>query len=174
MPPNRPSQNIPANLPAVEHTDVLPSSTRVLRQFRIVFNAVKTHFRSVEKEAGIGGAQVWALSVIGKYPGIGIGDLAKELDVHQTTASNLVKILVAQNLVEQGKSETDRRAVTMRLSVEGQQRLDKAPLPFAGVLPNALSSMDEQTLAMMEQDLGTLIAILAADSDSANTPLAEL
>jgi len=33
-----------------------PSSTRVLRQFRVVFNAVKTHFRQVEREAGVGGA----------------------------------------------------------------------------------------------------------------------
>lgn len=38
------------------------ASTRVLRQFRIVFNAVRSHFRQVEREAGIGGAQLWALT----------------------------------------------------------------------------------------------------------------
>jgi hypothetical protein len=35
-------------------------AARVLRRFRMVFNAVKTHFQQVEKQAGIGGAQVWA------------------------------------------------------------------------------------------------------------------
>ena len=50
----------------------MPSSTRVLRQFRVVFNAVKTHFRQVEREAGVGGAQLWALSVIDRRPGIGV------------------------------------------------------------------------------------------------------
>ena len=48
-------------------------AARVLRQFRQVFNAVKTHFRQVEKTVGLGGAQVWALSVIRDIPGIGIG-----------------------------------------------------------------------------------------------------
>ena len=48
------------------------SATRVLRQFRIVFNSVKTHFRQVEQAAGLGGAQVWALSVIRDQPGIGV------------------------------------------------------------------------------------------------------
>src|SRR5690606_36499714 len=47
------------------------SAARVLRQFRRVFNTVKTHFRAVEKKAGLAGAQVWALSVVAARPGIG-------------------------------------------------------------------------------------------------------
>ncbi|HAV36987.1 MAG TPA: MarR family transcriptional regulator, partial [Massilia sp.] len=50
-----------------------------LRQFRIVFNAVKNHFRQVERDAGLGGAQLWALSVIAQSPGIGVTDLARAL-----------------------------------------------------------------------------------------------
>jgi hypothetical protein len=38
------------------------AATRVLRQFRQVFNAVKSHFRKVERVAGIGGEQPWAFS----------------------------------------------------------------------------------------------------------------
>jgi DNA-binding MarR family transcriptional regulator len=152
----------------------LPPPTRVLRQFRIVFNAVKSHFRNVEKAAGIGGSQLWALSVIQQSPGIGVGDLARALDVHQTTASNLVKGLAAQGLIEQGKSDADRRAVTMSLSAAGQALLEKAPMPFAGVLPDALASMDAATLARMEQDLSRLILALEAGNAGANTPLADL
>ena len=60
-------------------------ATRVLRQFRLVFNTVKTHFQQVEKQAGLGGAQVWALSVIQARPGIGVTGLAAAMDVHQTS-----------------------------------------------------------------------------------------
>ena len=35
-----------------------------LRGFRQVFNAVKTHFRQLENRSGLGGAQIWALSII--------------------------------------------------------------------------------------------------------------
>ena len=37
------------------------AATRVLRRFRSVLNAVKTHFKQVQKQAGIGGAQLRAL-----------------------------------------------------------------------------------------------------------------
>jgi DNA-binding MarR family transcriptional regulator len=149
-------------------------ATRVLRQFRVVFNAVKTHFRNVEKTAGIGGSQLWALSVIQQQPGIGVNGLARALDIHQTTASNLVKALVTQGLIEQSKDGADRRAVAMTLSPAGEASLRKAPMPFAGVLPDALASMDAATLARMEQDLNTLILALEAGNAGADTPLSDL
>jgi DNA-binding MarR family transcriptional regulator len=152
----------------------LAPPSKVLRQFRIVFNAVKTHFRNVEKAAGIGGSQLWALSVIQQRPGIGVGELARALDVHQTTASNLVKALALQGLIAQGKTGSDRRAVTMTLLPSGEARLTQAPMPFAGVLPDALASMDAATLARLEQDLNTLILALEAGNAGAHTPLSDL
>lgn len=53
--------------------DARDPAAQVLRRFRLVFNAVKSHFQQVEKQAGIGGAQIWALSVIAAAPDIGIG-----------------------------------------------------------------------------------------------------
>ncbi|MFS2002855.1 MarR family winged helix-turn-helix transcriptional regulator [Duganella sp. CT11-25] len=151
-----------------------PPTTRVLRQFRIVFNAVKTHFRNVEKAAGIGGAQLWALSVVQQQPGIGVGELARALDVHQTTASNLVKNLAAHGLIAMDRSGPDRRTASMTLLPAGQVRLAHAPMPFAGVLPDALSTLDSQTLARLEHDLGILITALQAGTTGENTPLSDL
>lgn len=151
-----------------------PPSTRVLRQFRVVFNAVKTHFRNVEKAAGIGGSQLWALSVIQQHAGIGVNGLAGKMDIHQTTASNLVKTLLGQGLIEQAKSSSDRRMVTMTLSPAGERSLEKAPMPFAGVLPDALASIDAATLARLEHDLNILIAALEAGNAGADTPLSDL
>nr|WP_229257741.1 MarR family winged helix-turn-helix transcriptional regulator [Duganella margarita] len=145
-----------------------------MRQFRVVFNAVKTHFRNVEKAAGIGGSQLWALSVIQQHPGIGVNGLAGKMDIHQTTASNLVKTLLGQGLIEQAKSSSDRRMVTMTLSPAGERSLEKAPMPFAGVLPDALASIDAATLARLEHDLNILIAALEAGNAGADTPLSDL
>jgi DNA-binding MarR family transcriptional regulator len=138
-------------------------ATRVLRQFRIVFNAVKTHFRQVEREAGVGGAQLWALAVINRVPGIGVTDLARELDIHQSTASNLTKAMIERGLVSAGRESMDRRTVALRLLPAGAEVLKSAPMPFTGVLPDALASLDPQILARLEQDLGQLITALAAD-----------
>jgi DNA-binding MarR family transcriptional regulator len=169
-----PSSPSAAGLPATAPFPEPAPATRVLRQFRVVFNAVKTHFRNVEKSAGIGGSQLWALSVIQQRPGIGVGELARALDIHQTTASNLVRTMAAQGLLAQGRNGADRRAVTLTLLPAGMASLERAPLPFAGVLPDALAAMDAATLARMEQDLATLIQALRADGAGAHTPLADL
>lgn len=157
-----------------ENQEDAAPSTRVLRQFRVVFNAVKTHFRNVEKAAGLGGSQLWALSVIQQHPGIGVNALAGKMDIHQTTASNLVKTLLGQGLIEQAKSSSDRRMVTMMLSPAGERSLEKAPMPFAGVLPDALASIDAATLARLEHDLNILIGALEAGNAGADTPLSDL
>lgn len=163
---------------ATSRTPVAPEGTdaaiRVLRRFRTIFNAVKTHFRQVEKRSGIGGAQLWALSVIRAHPGIGVGDLAASMDVHQSTASNLVRSLIEAELVQAGRDGPDRRAVQLRVTPAGTQLLRKAPGPFAGVLPEALAQLDAAALERLDRDLGLLIALLQADERGAGIPLAQM
>jgi len=141
----------------------IESHTRVLRQLRVVFNAVKTHFQQAERRSGVGGAQVWALSVIRDRPGLGITDLADALSVRQPTASNLVKSLVQQSLVEVRRDGPDRRSVQLHVRSEGRRLLRRMPGPFAGVLPDALAGLDADTLQRMEADLSLLIQRLQAD-----------
>jgi DNA-binding MarR family transcriptional regulator len=150
------------------------SASNVLRQFRVVFNAVKTHFQQVEKRAGVGGAQVWALSIIGAQPGLGVNELARAMDVRQPTASNLVRSLAEQELIEIRKDGRDRRAVQLHLLPGGQRVLLRAPGPFAGVLPMALTSLDAQALQRLERDLGALIKLLDADTNAAGIPLGQM
>jgi DNA-binding MarR family transcriptional regulator len=147
---------------------------RVLRQFRVLFNAVRGHFREVERAAGIGGAQLWALSEISAAPGMGLGELAAALDIHQSTASNLVKALLERRLVSLARRADDRRAVQLTLSAEGAALLDKAPAPFRGVLPTALGELDPAVLLRLEDDLAALIGKLQAGEKGARTPLADL
>jgi DNA-binding MarR family transcriptional regulator len=151
--------------------DLDDSTARVLRRFRLVFNAVKTHFRAVEKKAGLAGAQLWALSVVASSPGIGVGGLARAMDIHQSTASNLLKPLLEGGLVVADRSGTDRRAVQLKITPQGARVLRKAPGPFTGVLPEALASLDAATLARLDRDLGKLIEALDTDQRGERVPL---
>jgi DNA-binding MarR family transcriptional regulator len=160
--------------PSPSVTDIGEPAARVLRRFRLVFNAVKTHFQQVEKKAGVGGAQLWALSIIRGSAGIGVNDLARAMDVHQSTASNLVKSLVERDLIVATKDGADRRAVQLRVAAAGIKVLRRAPGPFTGVLPQALASLDPRTLARLDKDLAALITALDADERGANIPLGQL
>jgi DNA-binding MarR family transcriptional regulator len=157
------------------NAEAIDAAAQVLRQFRIVFNAVKSHFQQVEKRAGVGGAHVWALSVVREHPGIGVSDLARTMDIHQSTASNLVKSLVERELIKAERNGDDRRTVQLHLLPEGAKVLRKSPAPFAGVLPQALSNLDAAALRRLSKDLARLIAELQPEDDrAARKPLAEL
>jgi DNA-binding MarR family transcriptional regulator len=153
--------------------DIEPA-TRVLRRFRLVFNAVRTHFQQIEKQVGVGGAQVWALSVIQAQPGISVGSLAQAMDIHQTTASNLVKSMVQAELVITQRDQADRRATRLTIAPPGTEILSKAPGPMSGVLPAALAALDDETLARLDVDLAKLLDQLNADGRAAGIPLAQM
>lgn len=149
-------------------------AAQVLRQFRLIFSAVRSHFIQVEKKVGISGAQLWALSVIGASDSITVGRLASAMDIHQTTASNLVKVLQRQGLAIGTRGMPDRRVVQLSLTEQGQRLLSQAPGPVAGVLPQALAMLDQQTLARLDHDLGALLQVLGADERAARIPLSQM
>ena len=148
----------------------------VLRQFRVVFNAVKTHFQQMERLSGLGGAQLWALSLVAERKGLGVGDLATAMDIHQSTASNLVRALVTKKMLKSTRDAHDKRVVHLEISADGQAILANAPGPFSGILPDALQRLDGETLQRLHGDLDRLINVLGVDSSSkaAQTPLANL
>jgi MarR family transcriptional regulator, organic hydroperoxide resistance regulator len=159
--------------------DIAPHSDRsslALRRFRIIFNAVKVHFQQMEKQAGIGGAQIWALSVIGQHPGIGVKALGAAMDIQQSTASNLVKALKHKDLLTIERAADDKRAVKLSLTETGRLVLQHAPSPWSGVLPDALAQLDEATLCRLIKDLDAVVARLGPYSDekAKHVPLADL
>lgn len=171
-----PADPLPAPATAAPRGAADPGAdaARVLRQFRLVFNAVKTHFQQVEKQAGIGGAQVWALAVLRDAPGIGITDLARRMDIHQSTASNLVRSLVQADLIRTERRGEDRRTVQLYLQPAARRVLRRTPGPFAGVLPEALAQLQPPVLARLEADLDALLQVLQADLRGARLPLAQI
>lgn len=147
---------------------------KVLRRFRVVFSAVRTHFRQMEKQVGLGGAQVWALSVIKANPGIGVGGIATGMDIHQSTASNLVKNLMQKELITMSKASEDRRNVHLRILPAGNRLLKNTAGPFEGLLPVALGNLSIETLHRLDEDLGQLIDLLNSDETAEKTPLAQI
>lgn len=150
------------------------TTTQVLRRFRVVFNAVRSNFQQMEKHVGLAGAPVWALSVIRDHPGIGIGGIARRMDIHQSTASNLIKTLQSKALISTSKATADRRQVQLHILPSGLALLSQVPGPLAGVLPEALDQLAPAILLRLDQDLGELIALLKADQQAVGLPLAQL
>lgn len=129
----------------------------VLKQFRVLVRSIDTHYRRVEERSGLGGAQLWALAEIAGARNLTVGDLARKLAIHLSTASNLVKRLEELGLVERNRGGTDQRVVRLAATATGRRRLQRAPKPSAGLLQQALMDMDARELAALHAQLDKVL-----------------
>ncbi|RYD66297.1 MAG: MarR family transcriptional regulator, partial [Sphingomonadales bacterium] len=132
----------------------------VVDGFRSVFATVKSRLEEGREKTGLAASQLWAMTVIEREDGISVGDLASALSIHQSTASNLLRPLLDQGLVEAPRVEEDRRSVRLGVTPAGKRMLRRAPGPFDGLLRDALGTLDYTTLARLEHDLGKVAAAL--------------
>lgn len=139
------------------------SSEQVLLRFRRLLGAVRRHFQALEKQTGIGTVQLWALQIVEARPGIGVSELARRLEVHQSTASNLVKLLMARGLLLGERSGGDRRMLSLTLAPAARELLARVPQAFAGALPAALAQLEPASLQRLDADLQRILAALPSD-----------
>lgn len=151
------------------------AAAEALRQFRVIFGAVRQHFQAVEKACGVSGAQIWAMAALHQTPGMKVSELAQALSIHASTASNLLDKIEKAGLIRRERNSTDQRVVRLYLTDAGEKALRKAPQPLTGILTHALGQLTDDALSRLNQDLATLIAHMGeVNSQDAQKPLSEL
>ena len=148
----------------------------VLEQFRVIVKSIRRHYQDVERRAGVTGAQLWALAQIAGQPGSPVGELARALAVHQSTASNLVRELLKRRLVTRERRGRDLRHVQLYPSKKGLGLLKAAPRPLIGVLQQALSELPAARLVALHAELARVIALMKGKQVAAARalPLSEM
>jgi DNA-binding MarR family transcriptional regulator len=160
-----------------EKSGLLPGrSVEVLEQFRIIVKSIRRHYQDVERRAGLKGAQLWALAQVAEKPGSKVGDLARALAVHQSTASNLLRALERQGLVTRERQRRDQRQVKLFATKKGMKVLKGAPRPLIGVLQQALSELPAARLHALHAELAHVIALMKRKAIAAarEMPLSEM
>ncbi|OGB23763.1 MAG: MarR family transcriptional regulator [Burkholderiales bacterium RIFCSPLOWO2_02_FULL_57_36] len=128
-----------------------------LKNFRVVIRAAQRHSAWVEKQCGVSGAQLWVMQELHDHSGLRVGDIAKKLAIHQTTASNLLDSLEKRGYVVKTRDREDQRVVKLALSDQGAELLLRAPAPARGLLPEALQKLDTESLAKLNDGLKALL-----------------
>lgn len=153
----------------------LPTAQEALRQFRLIFGAVRQHYQQVEQACGVSGAQIWAMAALRDTPGLKVSQLAQALSIHASTASNLLDKIEKAGMVRRERGTDDQRIVRLYLTPAGEAALAKAPQPLTGILTDALSKLPEKTLARLNDDLATLLSQMGeVNTRYAQKPLSEL
>jgi len=141
---------------------------------RVILKSVQQSLAQVKDHSGISGSQLWCLAAVARAPGIRVTQLAQTLGVRQATVSKLVEVLVRKRLLQRQRAEHDQRVVMLQVSAAGQQVLQRAPVPAAGVLPQALLKLPGEHLVQLNGLLDELRQALGDDRAASRTPLAEL
>lgn len=143
-----------------------------LKRFRLIFRAVQQHSQWVENCCGVTSAQLWAMWELAKNPGLKVTDLAGTMSIHQSTASNLLEKLAKKGFIKRERIKEDQRVVTVSLTMEGMDLLERAPSPPQGILQHSLFQMPEGTLRPLVKYLDVLIKVMEIkDCEASMQPL---
>jgi len=161
---------------AVKHAAQQRRMLEVLEQFRIIVKSIKRHYQDVERRSHLKGAQLWALAQVAENPAATVGDLARALAIHQSTASNLLRALEREGLVMRERKSTDQRQVHLFATKKGLKLLKGAPRPLIGVLQQALSELPPARLHALHGELARVIALMKSKAIAAarELPLSEM
>ncbi|NMF98581.2 MarR family winged helix-turn-helix transcriptional regulator [Aromatoleum toluolicum] len=133
------------------------SPLSVLQRFRVLIRTAQRHSQWVEKQSGVTGAQLWAMQELLEEPGLRVGELAKRMALHQSTASNMIDKLETNGFVAKARNSADQRVVRLSLTAAGRELLARAPSPARGVLPEALRLLDAASQARLQEELDGLL-----------------
>jgi DNA-binding MarR family transcriptional regulator len=126
-------------------------------------HALERRSRRMEKAIGLTAPQRLVLRVLGRFPGMTAGQLARALHVDPGTLSASVRRLEARGLVERRRDPGDTRRVTLGLTRHGRA-LD---VPAAGTVEAAadalLTSASARDIAATVRVLDRFADILLGD-----------
>jgi DNA-binding MarR family transcriptional regulator len=148
---------MPATSSAVRAPRSPQSGLDVLQQLRVVVRLAGSHSLQLERATGVPGAQLWALHEVASVKGSTVGELAARLRMHQTTVTNLLNRLEAQEMVLRERSPHDRRVVHIRITPTGRKALRRAPGLARGLLPRVLDEMTPAQLRKVHAGLAVLV-----------------
>ena len=87
-----------------------------------------------------------------------IKDIEQELNISKSVASNLVKRMVQNSLVELEESPSDKRAKFVRLTDKARSQMQQVKAFFERIDKQLMEDIDEDELLIFEKVLGQLQA----------------
>lgn len=135
----------------------------VLRKFRLVAASIKGQVRQIPQNCNISQTQLWAIHLIAQAPGMSVKDLAREMSVKSTTASNLLDKLDRAGYVSRQRNDRDQRIVRLYLTESAQVLLAEIPGNPIGALPEALARLPQQQLQCLDAHLAELMTVLQTE-----------
>jgi DNA-binding MarR family transcriptional regulator len=113
---------------------------------RRLFRALRVAAQRTQSEAGISAAQLFVLSSLADGAASSLTELGERTHTDRSSVADVVQRLAAAGLVEQFRSERDRRRTEVRITAAGRTLLRRAPRAPTALLVAGLDALDDAEL----------------------------
>ncbi len=136
----------------------------MLERFSNAFIPMMHFFHNLASEASRGAdfslAQYRVLMLVKHRGAMSINDLQRQLNIAQSTASEMVERLVQQNLLLREKDPTDRRITVFRLSKKAERILEKRRDVMNDCYRKVLEPLSDEEQVQLVEALETIQRII--------------
>ena len=134
----------------------------IIDDIRRTFQVLTEQSRTIERETGLTGAQLWAVKMLSSRAPMKVSELARSMYLHPATMVGLLDRLESKGLIKRTRSLTDRRVVHIDLTEQGRFVVGKSPEVAQSLLANSLETLTEQQLTNISDGLGIVVKIIGA------------
>jgi MarR family transcriptional regulator, organic hydroperoxide resistance regulator len=145
--------------------DALLDAGEVLEFIRLLWavaHGLQRTSKHMAMRLGVTGPQRFVLRMIGRFPDVTPGRLARLLHVHPSTLTEILRRLESQNLVQRCHDTQDRRRVLLVLTRRGRALNKRLEGTIEAAVARLLSETDPTTLDASRQVLRRLAELLRA------------
>jgi DNA-binding MarR family transcriptional regulator len=111
------------------------------------------------------------LDALNKNDHIMTKELAKNVNLSESTVNGIVDRLEAKQYLSRNRSKEDRRKVFLLLTDEGRAVLDKTPSLLQDRFSSALAGLDKNELETITQSLERIVELMEAEKLDASPNL---
>lgn len=127
-------------------------------------------FEDACKDVGLTPAQFGAMTVLQAHPGLGQSDLARALGFDKVTVLRVLRGLQARGLVARAPAGDNRRNVSVSLTAEGADLLQRAQKPAEKAYRRLMAPLDRQQQEQLLELLQLLTGELEEEARAAFVP----
>jgi DNA-binding MarR family transcriptional regulator len=138
-----------------------------MRALWALVHALQRTSKLMEQRSGVTGPQRLVLRVVGLFPDVSPGELARLLHVHPSTLTGVLQRLVSRGLLTRASVASDRRRAVLRLTARGSRINRPQPGTVEAAVTVALAELRPSERAAAERALMVLAdRLVGSPSDS--------
>lgn len=135
----------------------------ILTAIRRVIRSVDKYSRKINTEFGLTTPQLLCLDALNKNSHIMTKELAKNVNLSESTVNGIVDRLEAKGYLTRNRSKEDRRKVFLLLTNEGRIVIHKTPSLLQDRFLSALAELDKDEIESITRSLGLIAELMEAE-----------